>query len=303
MATSLLQHLSPQDWERFVHFGFGARQTVPFGCVHHAFEHYAAAQPDAVAVEHLSDTITYGELDRQANVLANHLRAEGVRPGVCVCLLAQCSVFMVVGIITVLKAGTSYVPLDGAMVTQSTLEHVLKDSGVKLVLTMNDYIHRVIDTPVFCLEDIPSLPQDMSKPKDSSTPTNPVYIIYTSGTTGKPKGVEVKHGNVTNLVCLALGNVEMRPGRRVSQLLNIAFDMAAWEILGSLSNDCTLCVRGKTSKDWRAVMKTVDIVIATPSMMAPHDPADYPNIKVVTTAGELCPLRKSLRAHASAISA
>lgn len=72
----------------------------------------------------------------------------------------------------------------------------------------------------------------------------------------------------------------MRPGRRVSQLLNVAFDMAAWvkfdanddkslsdapstsqEILGSLSNGCTLCVRGKSSKEWRAVMKTVDIVI------------------------------------------
>ncbi|KAI0648045.1 nonribosomal peptide synthetase 12 [Trametes meyenii] len=290
MATSLLQHLSPQDRERFVRFGFGARQTAPFGCVHHAFEHHAAAQPYAVAVEHLGDTITYGELDRQANVLANHLRAEGVRPGVRVCLLAQRSVLMVVGIVAVLKAGASYVPLDGAIVTQSTLEHVLKDSGAKLVLTMNDYVHRVIDTPAFCLEDIPSLPQDTSKPKDLSTPADPVYIIYTSGTTGKPKGVEVKHGNVTNLVCLAPGNVEMRPGRRVSQLLNIAFDMAAWEILGSLSNGCTLCVRGKTSKDWRAVMKTVDIVIATPSMMAPHDPADYPNIKVVATAGEPCPL-------------
>ena len=80
---------------------------------------------------------------------------------------------------------------------------------------------------------------------------------------------------------MAPGNIEMRPGRRVSQLLNVAFDMAAWasfcsrvysilaniaphllqEILGSLSNGCTLCVRGKTSKEWRAVMKTVDIVI------------------------------------------
>lgn len=152
------------------------------------------------------------------------------------------------------------------------------------------------------------------------------------------------------VVCLAPGNIEMRPGRRVSQLLNVAFDMAAWvgvlsapsnssltspsanqEILGSLSNGCTLCVRGKSSKEWRAVMKTVDIVIGectAPYIMcysltyrdifsdtehdgyassasvidsnmalncgvvlAPHDPADYPNIKVVATAGEPCPLR------------
>ncbi|KAI0355003.1 nonribosomal peptide synthetase 12 [Trametes cingulata] len=290
MAALMLHSLSSEDQQLFNRFSFGPRQKAPFGCVHHAFEHHAATQPDAVAVEHLGESITYRELDRQANILANHLRASGVRPGVRVCLLAQRSILMVVGIVAVLKAGGAYVPLDGAIVTQSTLEHVLKDSEAKVVLTMNEYVHRVSGTPAFCLEDIGKLIQDGSKPEDLSAPSDTVYIIYTSGTTGKPKGVEVMHGNVTNLVCLAPGNIEMRPGRRVSQLLNIAFDMAAWEILGSLSNGCTLCVRGKSSKEWRAVMKTVDIVIATPSMMAPHDPADYPNIKVVATAGEPCPL-------------
>ncbi|KAI8969609.1 nonribosomal peptide synthetase 12 [Trametes punicea] len=290
MAVALLHPLPVEDQQLFDRFSFGPRQHAPFGCVHHAFEYHAAAQPDAIAVEHLGDTITYGELNRQANILAKHLRSLGVRPGVRVCLLVQRSILMVVGIVAVLKAGGAYAPLDGAIVTQSTLEHVLTDSGAKVVLTMKDYVHRVSGVPTFCLEGIDALSQDASKPEDLSTSSDAVYIIYTSGTTGKPKGVEVMHGNVTNLVCLAPGNVEMRPGRRVSQLLNIAFDMAAWEILGSLSNGCTLCVRGKSSKEWRAVMKTVDIVIATPSMMAPHDPADYPNIKVVATAGEPCPL-------------
>ncbi|KAH9891683.1 nonribosomal peptide synthetase 12 [Cubamyces lactineus] len=290
MAVALLHPIPSEDKELFKLYSFGIRQKAPFGCIHHAFEFYAAAQPDAIAVEHLGDTITYAELNRQANVLANHLRSLGVRPGVRVCLLVQRSILMVIGIMAVLKAGGAYAPLDGAIVTQSTLEHVLHDSEAKIVLTMREYVHRVSGVPSFCLEDIGALPQVTSKPEDLSAPTDAVYIIYTSGTTGKPKGVEVMHGNVTNLVCLAPGNIEMRPGRRVSQLLNIAFDMAAWEILGSMSNGCTLCVRGKSSKEWRAVMKTVDIVIATPSMMAPHDPADYPNIKVVATAGEPCPL-------------
>ncbi|GJF00261.1 nonribosomal peptide synthetase [Phanerochaete sordida] len=97
------------------------------------------------------------------------------------------------------------------------------------------------------------------------------------------------HRNVTNLVCLAPGNVEMAPGRRVAQLLNIAFDMAAWETLGSLSNGATLCIRGKSSKEWQDVLRTVDIVIATPSIIARYHPSDYPNIKVLATAGEPCP--------------
>jgi hypothetical protein len=68
--------------------------------------------------------------------------------------------------------------------------------------------------------------------------------------------------------------------------------MTRKEILGSMSNGCTLYLRGNSSKEWRAVMKLVDIVIATPSMLLPHDPREYPNIKVVAVAGEPCPKSK-----------
>ncbi|TCD70141.1 hypothetical protein EIP91_004611 [Steccherinum ochraceum] len=292
-----LRDLSPEDALSFSRFGVGPRLQAPFSCVHRAFQHSAASSPSCVAVEHCGDSITYGELDRKASGLAFQLRALGVIPGTRVCLLVQRSIPMVIGILAVLKAGGAYVPLDGAIVTQSTLEHVIRDSGAIVTLALEEYCHRVHKSTVLCLEDLLSDAQQVgaTEVEDLSSPRDSAYIIYTSGTTGTPKGVEVTHRNVTNLVCLPPGNVEMSPGRRVSQLLNIAFDMAAWtptqrqEILGSMCNGCTLCIRGKTSKDWKAVMKTVDIIIATPSMMTPHNPADYPNIKAVATAGEPCP--------------
>jgi hypothetical protein len=80
-------------------------------------------------------------------------------------------------------------------------------------------------------------------------------------------------------------NVGMQPGLRVGQFLNIAFDMGAWEILGSLYNGCTLCIRGNTKQDWIALMKTVQVVIATPSILACHEPADYPTIQHVIVGG------------------
>ncbi|KAI0057826.1 nonribosomal peptide synthetase 12 [Artomyces pyxidatus] len=283
----------PFNQQLFAEFSFGQRRPAPFDCVHHAFEHHALLQPSAVAVEHLGDTISYFELDRSANHLAGRLRVLGVVPGSRVCILAQRSIPLVVGILAVLKAGGAYVPLDGGIVTSSTLNHVLHDSQSTVVLALDEYRLRLQDcsVPVISLDDVvlQGGGEIVMKPDDMSNPKDGVYIIYTSGTTGKPKGVDVMHYNVTNLVCLAPGNLGMKPGRRVSQLLNIAFDMAAWEILGSLCNGCTLCIRGKSSKEWRAVMKTVDVVIATPSMMIPHQPADYPNIKVVATAGEVCP--------------
>lgn len=48
---------------------------------------------------------------------------------------------------------------------------------------------------------------------------------FNTGTTGTPKGVDVTHRNVTNLVCLNPGNLDISPGTRVGQVLNIGFDM------------------------------------------------------------------------------
>ncbi|KAF8077656.1 hypothetical protein FPV67DRAFT_6540 [Lyophyllum atratum] len=287
-----LQDLANVDRQLFTHFGLGEAVEQPFECVHHAFEHHASQHPYTFAVEDFEHKIAYVELNRQANCLATHLRSKGIGPGFRVCLLVERSILMVVGILGVLKAGAAYVPLDGNVVADKTLNHALKDSGSSLVLVQRKFIDRVGETPIMCLEDtICDSPYSTHcvKPQDLSTRTDSAYIIYTSGTTGVPKGVDVMHKNVTNLVCMEPGNLKMGHGVKVSQLMNISFDMAAWEILGSMCNGATLCLRGKTSKEWRAVMKTVDVVVATPSMLAPHKPEDYPNIKVVAVAGEPCP--------------
>lgn len=81
----------------------------------------------------------------------------------------------------------------------------------------------------------------------------------------------------------------MRPGTRVSQLLNVAFDMCAWETLGSLVNGCTLCIRGKSGEEWEKVLRSVDVVISTPTILQSYHAEDYPNVRFVATAGEPCP--------------
>ncbi len=91
------------------------------------------------------------------------------------------------------------------------------------------------------------------------------------------------------VLSLSPGNLHIGPGVKVAQLLNIAFDMCAWETLGCLMNGGTLYLRGPRRADWIKVMKTVDVIVATPSILVPHDPVDFPNVRVVATAGEPCP--------------
>ena len=70
--------------------------------------------PHVVAVESSEGTLTYEELDRQANGLAHHLRAMGVGPETLVGLCVERSLEMLVGLFAILKAGGAYVPLDPA---------------------------------------------------------------------------------------------------------------------------------------------------------------------------------------------
>lgn len=175
--------LSSSDALLFTRYGIGERRLSPFGCIHHAFEHFATSQPHSVAAEHCGTSITYGELNQKSNALAHRLRALGVVPGTRVCLLVQRSVSMVIGILAILKAGAAYVPLDGSIVTQSTLEHVLQDSRSILTLVLQEYLHRVTDYPNVCLDEaIANISSENStKPEDLSFPDDSAYIIYTSG--------------------------------------------------------------------------------------------------------------------------
>ncbi|KAJ6532708.1 putative nonribosomal peptide synthetase [Mycena vulgaris] len=292
-----LSTLSPEDIVLFYHYGLGPRRHVEAPVIHHSFERHARMQPDAIAVEHTlyGQTLTFSQLDMRANRLARRLRALGISPGKKVCILSRRSIYLIVGILAVLKAGGQYVPLDAVTIPDSTLSYVLNDSKPSAVLAMSEFVHRVSPdiVPTIDLESVIEADElsnaDGSKPPDTTTPFDGAYIIYTSGTTGVPKGVDVRHRGVTNVISGPPANVGMRPGLRVGQFLNIAFDMGAWEILGSLYNGCTLCIRGNTKKDWIALMQTVDIVIATPSILACHQPEDYPSIKHVIVGGEPCP--------------
>ncbi|KAJ7699488.1 putative nonribosomal peptide synthetase [Mycena metata] len=293
-----LPALSPEDLVLFYRYGIGSRRHVEFPVIHHSFEHHARTQPDAIAVEHplYGQTLTFAQLEVQANRLARRLRAQGICPGKKVCILSRRSIYLIVAILATLKSGGQYVPLDAVTIPDSTLSYVLNDAKPSAVLAMSEFVHRVDSDVVPTLDLEAVIAEDEAQNADGSRlqdalvmPSDGAYVIYTSGTTGVPKGVDVRHRGVTNVISGPPANVGMRPGLRVGQFLNIAFDMGAWEILGSLYNGCTLCIRGNTKLDWIALMKTVQVVIATPSILACHEPVDYPSIQHVIVGGEPCP--------------
>ncbi|MFI6247832.1 amino acid adenylation domain-containing protein [Streptomyces sp. NPDC051016] len=283
-----LRHLTPRDQHLFWQYGRGPGAPVHEPLVHRAIERHAIAHPHSVAAEHHGATLTYGELDRYAAVLAARLVREGVRPGDHVGLFTRRSIPMLVGLLAVLKTGAAYVPQDIGRTPPAQLAHVVRTAGTRVILTLKEHAPRV-PLPdghrLIALDD----PAPYEPGPARALPAHPddgCYVVFTSGTTGRPDGVKVTHRNVTNLLLTEPGGLGIRPGDRVAQLLDIAFDMAAWEILGCLTHGATLVIRGK---DIAAAARTATVLIATPTVLSGIDPAACPRVRTVAVAGEPCP--------------
>ncbi len=297
-GSEFLAELSKENIRDFKNFGFTKCLKIPYEKIHYAIEAVAKLNPESIAVEHLSDCISYGELNRKAEFLANLLLQKGVVPGDCIGLYLRRSIPMVVGILAILKAGAAYVPQDVSLAPEKQLKYVSESAGIKIVLTQRKFISKVPlvkNQEVLGIEDcldaydgqVPSdIPYAVFPRCELSGAEHACFVIYTSGTTGKPNGAMVSHKNVCNLLLSSPGDLGMAPGVKVSQILNIAFDMAAWEILGCLSHGATLCIRGSCIE---SIMKEADIVIATPSILGKIDSRICSNVKTIAVAGEPCP--------------
>lgn len=294
IPDSLALRLLPADQKSlFRAFGSGEAATPRHTLIHAAFEEFARRQPGAAAVRHGQTAISYGQLDAEANRLARILAAHGVGRGDAVALFLERSIAMVVGILATLKLGAAYVPQHVGVSPPSMLSHISDATKSRVILTLSamaDQIPVADGQTVLAIDTImrqPAASPDGTQPPFRHTrPGDRCFILFTSGTTGTPNGVQVTHRNLCNILQTAPGDLGIRPGMKVAQLLSIAFDMAAWEILGCLSNGGTLLIRGRSIQE---TAEQADVLIATPSILSSLDADRCRDVKVVAVAGEPCP--------------
>jgi amino acid adenylation domain-containing protein len=197
----------------------------------------ASSKPEAIAVADKDHELTYGELDTRAKELAQRLRVLGVGPNVVVGLCLPRSVAFVVGALGILKAGGAYLPLDPAY-PAARIAFQLNDAQVSVLVTgqlMTEQLPagswRVIALdPEGRQTDSESGAAGSESPAIETHGEDLAYVIYTSGSTGQPKGVEITHASLENLVTWHQHAFAVVPSDRAAQLASPGFDAAVWEL-------------------------------------------------------------------------
>ncbi|MCC7367465.1 MAG: amino acid adenylation domain-containing protein [Chloroflexi bacterium] len=208
-------------------------------CLPDLFEAQAARTPDAPAVIHGSDRVTYRELNRRANGIARRLRALGVGRDILAGICLRRTPTLVAAILGVLKAGGAYVPLDPAY-PPARVATMLDDARPAVVLaeqaTVGALDGEAGGAACLLLDDLgPDSDADEANPSRHGSPDDLAYVIYTSGSSGQPKGVMVPHRGPVALAAWAHEQVGAELLRGTLASTSVCFDLSVFELFAPLT--------------------------------------------------------------------
>ncbi|RAL15192.1 amino acid adenylation [Aspergillus homomorphus CBS 101889] len=260
--------------------------------VHALIEARTVQQPDAQAVCSWDGEMTYAQLDQVSSKLAAYLINLGVGCETYIPLCFEKSLWTIVAMVAVLKAGAAFVPLDASAPENRLRTMIQTVQATTLLCSRAQYDRYPSLAPTTIVLDA-SWERWLADqpPRLSSTvsPGNAAYVIFTSGSTGTPKGIVIEHGAfctaaLAHRAGLALGR------NRVLQFSSYAFDVSLGEILCTLVHGGAVCVPSDQERadDIAAAINRmeVDYAFLTPSFASTVDPSSVPTLRTLCLAGE-----------------
>jgi amino acid adenylation domain-containing protein len=213
----------------------------------------AESTPDAAAVVTDEGTTSYRDLLNLASGVAARLVESGLQPESLVGVCLPRGPLLVAAELGVWLAGGAFLSLDPT-VPQARNEAIIADARPVEVIDRNW---------VF----------DGAAPRAPFIPTDPnrlAYVIYTSGSSGRPKGVEVEHGSLANLIDWHLRTYGVGRQDRAGMMASPAFDASVWEVWPYLCAGAALhvppadVVTPDVLLDWLADHRISITFLATP---------------------------------------
>ncbi|KAI1739959.1 hypothetical protein F4680DRAFT_466122 [Xylaria scruposa] len=268
-------------------------------CIHHLIAEHTQQRPDEPAVQAWDGRLTYHELDALSEQLASYLaKSYGVAPEVVVPLCFEKSMWTVVAMLGVLKAGGAFVLLDPSL-PYSRLETICRQvkattsmSSVSCRTRLSDFTSRNIVVSWELLRALPtSGPRDKSYPR----PNDAAYIIFTSGSTGEPKGVIIEHRAYCSAAIGHGSRMDMSTDTRTLQFGSYNFAGAIMEMLMTLIYGGCVCIPSEEQRGTRLVQTIREMkanwAFLTSTVLAKMSPEDVPSLSTICVGGE--PIRSA----------
>lgn len=293
-----LPMLSPSESQKMlVDWNPPPKADVPYIAIHQLIETMAKQHPEETAVVYEGASISYRELEEQANALAHYLLSAGVSTEAPVGLYLRRGVPMVVGIIGILKAGAAYLPLDPDY-PEDRISYMLADSKASFVLTtpaLAETTH--FATPILLIEASQAKNSIPQEPLPKVEAEQLAYIIYTSGSTGKPKGVPISHQNLIHSTTARFSFYPAAP-KCFLLLSSFSFDSSVVGIFWTLCTGGTLLLpRKRIEQDTQALSSLIEKHQVSHTLLLPslyhsilkHSSSQQlQSLRNVMVAGEAC---------------
>jgi amino acid adenylation domain-containing protein len=215
----------------------------------------ASAAPNTVAIVDGPVKITYAEIERQSSLLAARLQEAGAGPDLCIGIFLSRSVHFVVAALAVLKSGAAYVPMDPSTPV-NRVSAILADAGATILIANARESIRLPDGPWHVIDvDDPGRTVPIAFARVETKPEDLAYVIYTSGSTGEPKGVEITHANLCNLIDWHQAAFHLTSHDRASHVASVGFDAAGWEIWPALTAGASVHIADEQTRRSAAALR------------------------------------------------
>jgi amino acid adenylation domain-containing protein len=247
--------------------GRAQRETAP-----RMVERHAITNPHAPALLDGGSVLSYGQLDGRASRIAAHLRSLGAGPGTHVGICLPRSFDLAAAALGAWKAGAAYIPMDPSYPPER-LAFMLDDAQAPLVVTTPAIARGLPATGAEIVD--PASPEIAARAGEAvsaaSLENDLAYVIYTSGSTGAPKGIEITHGALGNLIAWHLEAFAVTGEDRASHLAGLGFDASIWELWPYLAAGASVCLADdalgaapELLRDWMVARRITIGFVPTP---------------------------------------
>ncbi|KJX93198.1 hypothetical protein TI39_contig4368g00002 [Zymoseptoria brevis] len=262
-------------------------------CLHKMFAMQVHKNPTAPAIDAHDGKATYSELDRKSTALAHALRDRGVQHETPVLVVFTKSMWAIVSLLAILKAGGVCVPVDPGHPTARKKKVMSLVKG-DLVLT-SDELHQSLSGDLgsnvlaITADFVSGLPEPgLELP--TCKPSQLAYILATSGSTGEPKGVALEHQNLASSLPAFSDRIGLQSGQRYLHFASLVWDVSLSETIGALITGCCVCIPSETDRESNLVgffnASKVDVAFLTPTVINTISREDVPDLQILCSGGE-----------------